>query len=176
MSIEDKNTLILDIYQVYYEYDLDNFVGEFLAYLYPAIVADEKCQLWGSDDNDIIILLSLQNNFDIKHNIWKYIEVMEDDMFVVDAIYYTKWRRGDWEFQLENSCYYNCFKQAYYGLNEDVYSGQGDLIEEFLTFEIKENVLFDNEYVFKVNSPQKMCDFCGENDNNHKNNCETNNN
>lgn len=102
-----KEELIAEIYKKIqnsgYEYDC---VSNFLSYLYPAIVLDEKCQLWGTDSNDVISLLILKKTFDNNHSIWDYIDIQEKEFFIIPAKYYTKWR-ASWEFELETCCQYN---------------------------------------------------------------------
>lgn len=164
MSSDEKMFLITEIHDVFYQNisSFENTAGSFLAYLYPAIASGEKCQLWGSDYEDIVMLLFLQNNFSKNHKIWEYIECMEKEQFVVDAKYCTKWKLA-WEFDIETHCYYNVFYQIYYGLDDELYDGKGECIEEWLVFELELNDLFDNDYVFRVKNPQKMCELCGEN-------------
>jgi len=164
MSAEEKIELITEIHSAFYDYreSFNSIAGSFLAYLYPAIALDEKCQLWGDNDDDIVIFLFLQNNFDENHKIWEFIECLETDNFYVDAVCYTKWNIN-WEFELESKCKYNIFNRECYDIDLDIFENKGELLENWLIFELWPNDLFGDDLIFRVDNPQKICDICGRN-------------
>lgn len=163
MSNDEKLNLISDIYQTLNSKlnNFDNDLGCFLAYLYPFIVADKKCQLWGSSYDDLVLLLFLQNTFDENHKIWDYIEFLEEEQFIVPATYFVK-KFINWEFVLEAECYYNIYTKTCIVINENIYDSKGNFIEDWLEFDLAPNDLFDSQYIFKVKNPTKICNFCEE--------------
>lgn len=131
-----KTDLIVDIYNKIKnsEYGYD-YTGDFLAYLYPAIILDEKCQLWGSDSNDVISLFILKKVFDNKHDIWNYIEIKEEECFIIPAKYCTKWK-SSWEFELESCCQYDI-------LNGKILNNSLDINENVHGEKIGESIKID---------------------------------
>ena len=164
MNNDEKINLITEIHTIFYEQldSFENIGGLFLAYLYPAIAAGEKCQLWGSSYDDLILLLFLQNNFSPEHKIWDFLECLETESFVVESKYYAK-KSINGEFILDTNCYYNVYNKTCYGMEDNIDNWKGELVSDWLVFELEPNALFNNGYVFQVDKPQKVCDDCGEN-------------
>lgn len=161
MLPQEKTKLISEIHQIFTEnaVSIEGIAADCLVYLYPAIVNDKKCQLWGSSESDVIFYIFLKTYFDENHKIWDYIECLEEDDFVLEAVYHVE-KKMSWQFTLKSKCLYNVYYNTCFNFETDIYNSKGELIREYLNVDIPDNNLIPEEYAYMVSNPMKICDIC----------------